>query len=757
MIVCIFLTSLISLFLDVCDEIRQCFKLCEGWLAPFPWSEEFHFHLYDVYTKLKEVNRKKPNVPATDDLVNFLSAICKPHEECSQHITLFVVGEPGMGKTTFRRKLVFGLARRRQSEDCIKRFDTMPILRCCDMKSDLWETIYDQRLPQEVRRELRDTFADFVCHNHTRLLLVHDGLDEVPSDKLPTLLEIVKGRVLPEYGLLAMARHKPGMEEATKHFETPLEIKEFTDEDAKQINCKFATGDWAQKPLSNLRGDENLKNICPENKTELYMDIIRCVERGLPEMSKDLIQEVNKTLLKHLGKITLNGLRKDSLDFEQSEIGSFTDHSFSSFKPEGSEQWWHECYSSLHRSFQEWLAARYLCELLQKEISPESLFTCRYAQQLNEVLPSTCGLLAPWYEETAALIKSITTQVNVKTTEAQPSDASCKLLVSMQKPPNKDDQDAMGFVFVARECINECCIDLAREFGSSLELHSLSLQDQKLSVANVHVLSNSLKWNTTVTELNLSGNNIGDAGASGLADLLKSNKILTKLKLSQNAIGEAGALQLAAGLKQGNTPLTVLDLADNNIGDVGATCLADGLTTNKTLREFNLSHNSIGDVGATCLFDALKVNTILTLFNLSHNNIGDGGATYFSVPLTINTTLTLFSLSHNDIGDAGATCLADALTTNKTLAEFNLSHNNIGDVGATCLSEALKVNTTLTLFNLSHNKIGDGGATSLADALTVNRFMSQLNLYGNNDVGESALEPLSNLVPAGRVILPSRN
>ena len=39
--------------------IRQLDEDREGWLAPFPWSEEFQFSLDNIYTRLKFVTRKK--------------------------------------------------------------------------------------------------------------------------------------------------------------------------------------------------------------------------------------------------------------------------------------------------------------------------------------------------------------------------------------------------------------------------------------------------------------------------------------------------------------------------------------------------------------------------------------------------------------------------------------------------------------------------------------------------------------------------
>ena len=51
-------------------------------------------------------------------------------------------------------------------------------------------------------------------------------------------------------------------------------------------------------------------------------------------------------------------------------------------------------------------------------------------------------------------------------------------------------------------------------------------------------LSDSLKSNSTLTELNLYQSSIGDSGARALSDSLKSNSTLTKLDLYENSIGD---------------------------------------------------------------------------------------------------------------------------------------------------------------------------------------------------------------------------
>ncbi|KAL9965540.1 hypothetical protein ACROYT_G029354 [Oculina patagonica] len=728
---------------EIIDGIRQLYKLREGWLAPFPWCEEFHFHLDDIFTRLKVVSRKKTRGTATTNTVN-MSGIFKPHEECRQPRTVLIEGKPGMGKTTYCKKLVYDWATRKQeAEDCFPMFETVLMLRCRDMKSDLWEAIDDQLLPRDVKEDVKERFFNFIRHNQSNVLLILDGLDEVPANKLPMFTEIIQGRILPKCRLVATARHEAGMK-VRIHCDTLLEIEGFTKIDAWKFIVKYfkTMEGLAQKLLSKLLNDENLNEltanplntallclVCeefqgdfPESRTELYMNIVQCVlrryiqKKGLPENNEDLI-EFYETQLKHLGWIALKGLREDNLDFEESELGSHSadlpGFGFLSVQPGGSKLRPRRRYSFLHKSFQEWFAAFYLCcQLLEKEVSADSLASDRgYFHELKEVLKFACGMIAARCKETTeALVKSLTSLVN--------------------------HEDNGGCFSVVLECIQECKqekngfhLKLTRVSGSLLKRKALELR--RIIGVDALIVAEALKWNSSLTELNLSVNNIGYQGANGLAEALKKNTSLTELNLSGNNIGDAGANGLAEALQK-NTSLTELNLSVNNIGYQGANGLAEALKKNTSLTELNLSGNDIGDAGATGLAEALQNNTSLTELNLSDNNIGDAGATGLAEALQNNTSLTELYLSDNNIGDAGAAGLAEALQNNTSLTELNLSDNNIGDAGAAGLAEALQNNTSLTELNLSRNNIGDQGANGLAEALKKNKSLTVLYLSVNN-------------------------
>ena len=685
------------------------------------------------------IGRKKTRGTATDKVVN-MSAIFKPHEECPQPRTVLIEGKPGMGKTTYCQKLVYDWATGKPAaDDCFPQFETLLLLKCRDIKSDIWEAIDDQLLPLDIQGNDREKFFTFIRKHQSSVLLVLDGLDELPASKLLEFSEIIQGRVLPKCHLVATSRPEAGMK-VRRYYDTILEIVGFTLEDVENFICKYFKDmtDLAQKLLFKLRKDKSLKDltanplntallcllceecqgIFPESSTQLYLDIIECVlrrfrrKKGLPETSEKLT-ELYKTELRLLGRIALNGLREGNLDFDERELRNhnveLSGFGFLSVQPRGSKMRPCHHYAFLHKSFQEIFAAYYICcELVNHKVTPESLVSdARYFNELKQVLLFSCGILAVQCEETAVdLIANITTQVNNFGRETVP---------------------------IALECIAECKreksnahVKLARVFGSGLQL-----QNARLKTDHITCFAEAMKVNTTLTELILSCNNIRDAGAASLAEAIKVNTTLTQLKLWDNNIGAAGAASLAEAMKV-NTTLTQLTLVKNNICDAGAASLAEAMKVNTTLTQLILSCNNICDAGAASLAEAIKVNTTLTQLELWDNNIGDAGAASLAEAMKVNTTLTKLILSFTNICDAGAASLAEAIKVNTTLTLLTLRKNNIGAAGATSLAEAMKVNTTLTQLMLGKNNIGAAGATSLAEAIKVNTTLTQLTLRKNN-------------------------
>ena len=209
---------------------------------------------------------------------------------------------------------------------------------------------------------------------------------------------------------------------------------------------------------------------------------------------------------------------------------------------------------------------------------------------------------------------------------------------------------------------------------------------------------------------------IGPEGGSALAEALRFNCTLTYLDLQYNNIGDTGAAALGEVLRT-NTTLKELYLAANNIGETGSEALGKGLQSNRTLTHLNLRFNHcIGDSGAAAIARALQIRgTKLIRLDLGFNKISSSGTTSISEALCVNSSLTHLGLRCNKINSSGAATIAKSLQSNRTLIHLDLRSNEIGDSGAKEFAHALRNhNNTLGFLDLDDNySISSVGIESL--------------------------------------------
>ena len=769
---------------ELIDGIRQLYESREGWLSPFPWCEEFQYFVGDIFTRLTVVRRKKTRGEVTDKIIT-MSSLLDPHEECSEPKTVLIEGKAGIGKTTYCKKYVYDWATKKQNtHDCVTDIKVVLFLKCRDIKSDIWEAIDDQLLPRDVDEDVKQQFFQFIRANQSSILLILDGLDELPSSEEPIISEIIAGRVLPKCKVVATARHKAG-KKVRKSCDTLLEVKGFTEAQAREFIAKYfkEKSELAEKLSARISRDGNLREMCanplntallcllceefggilPEKRTTLFLNMIECVLRRyrkkteLPDTKEDLIN-LYKPQLNTLGLIALNGLKQDKLDFEENELGKHANDlaafGFLSAHHGGSKLRPSPHYAFLHKSFQECFAAFYLCcQIQDKRTTPEKLVSDdRYFLDMTQVLLFSCGILADQSDqEAAALVSSLGNRVN------NLANKNCRsvrfLLEAINECKRKKDDFHLQLAKCFGDNLNQTHLYVECEFLSeglavilsaviiaNATLTTLGLCFGCLSDSGATSIAEAIKVNKTLTSLDLSNNSISDAGATSIAEAIKVNKSLTHLKLFGNGVSDAGATSIAEVIKVNET-LTFLDLSNNRISDEGATSIAEAIEVNKTLTHLKLFGNGISDAGATSIAEVIKVNETLTFLDLSNNRISDEGATSIAEAIEVNKTLTHLKLFGNGISDAGATSIAEVIKVNETLTFLDLAFNDIGHTGATSLAEAIKVNQTLTSLNLSKNRSSDAGASSIAEAIKVNKTLTNLNLSRNgiSDAGAKSI------------------
>ena len=597
-------------------------------------------------------NKDKTRGSLTEKVVE-MSAIFQPHESCPNPRAVLIEGDPGMGKTTYCNKLAFDWATGNAGKDFLK-FKLVLLVRCCDMNSNLQDAIAAQVLPSDIKEQEREKFFDFIKHNQSNVLLVLDGLDELPSGKLSELQDIIKGKstMLHKCPLVVTARHEAGIE-VVKYCDTLLEIEGFTSTDASEFIQKFFEGKGeqgaktAQNLLDKLEEDQSLKElianplntalICllcedsdgklPESKTKLYWEIVEDVlrrykkKKNLPETSENVIEE-HKSQLKQLGLIAWNALLENKKFFEKNQLESHTDDilgfGFLSWQRGSSRRKPHPQYSFVHKSFEEWFASFYLCDqLMCGEMSPDDLAADeRYFSEhadLKQVLLFTCGILTQESEDKAtALIQSLAAHIDQ-------GDGNLEAL-----------KKSNGKFFVAVECIKECKkegsnfhLDLARTFGKFLTLQSVFVFNRNVGYVECDVIAKMLTENTTVKQLNFSHNKLDSKCADKICEMLCNNNTLTHLDLSGNKLDSECADKICEGLCNNNT-LKCLFLSNNKFDSEGAEKICEGLCNNNSLIDLVLSGNKLDSEGAEKICEMLcNNNNTLKHLVLWGNNISD--------------------------------------------------------------------------------------------------------------------------------------
>ena len=196
-------------------------------------------------------------------------------------------------------------------------------------------------------------------------------------------------------------------------------------------------------------------------------------------------------------------------------------------------------------------------------------------------------------------------------------------------------------------------------FSSSINLTREQLIDQDIPIVIEHGMIQK-----RCTLLDLTGNEITFEGATCLANALNNNSTLQELILYNNRLGDKGVRLLAFELSINNNTLKKLNLGFNEITDDGAQHLAQMLKTNRTLTHLWLQENHIGDRGTQLLAGVLARH---------------------------NWTLELLALYSNKLlSDLSVNAMLDMLRMNQSLQQLNIDHCSLTEVGEAKLQEMIQ-------------------------------------------------------------------
>ena len=340
-----------------------------------------------------------------DDEVNVFD-IFKVSDKDKDVMTL-VEGSPGMGKTTFCLKLAYDWAHGNIPSECsFRKFEFAFLLKCRDIDGDIMEAISEQLLPRGMEKSV-EKLLHFMTdiHNQERILIILDGLDELPERSRHHVDELLHRRILPFCYVLATTRQERGIEAGkTFVFNIHLEIKGYTESDSiAYVRRHFET--IGQPPKGERLIDEMQQNtflnalrnnplnvllLCcifedyegnlPTSRTELYQVIVQCLLRRYCAKNSMAVPEDNNTLQERfeedifaLGELAWACLLNDRQSFPEGKLAEYEvksqnliarkigllykEESLKRISPQ------HE-YWFLHKTFQEYLAAAFIAHKL---------------------------------------------------------------------------------------------------------------------------------------------------------------------------------------------------------------------------------------------------------------------------------------------------------------------------------------------------------------------------------------------------------
>ncbi|XP_072893711.1 ribonuclease inhibitor-like [Hemitrygon akajei] len=172
------------------------------------------------------------------------------------------------------------------------------------------------------------------------------------------------------------------------------------------------------------------------------------------------------------------------------------------------------------------------------------------------------------------------------------------------------------------------------------KLIGLTLENVGLTDSGAEDLLSALSTNPSLTELDLSDNKLGDSGVKLVFAALRNPECkIQKLRLREVGLTDSGAEDLVSALST-KPSLTELNLSGNELGDSGVKLVSAALRNPECkIQKLRLRDVGLTDSGTEDLISALSTNPSLTVLNLELNSLTDR-----SVPALRRLILTLLSL-----------------------------------------------------------------------------------------------------------------
>ena len=402
-------------------------------------------------------------------------------------------------------------------------------------------------------------------------------------------------------------------------------------------------------------------------------------------------------------------------------------------------------YHFIHRTFQEFLAATYLVQLMKENICifdkfqlSKSDVTSKYRQ----VFLFAAGILGKdgtlFFKHCGEILKR---NWNWKSPEED-----CRFLIELL-----NESGASNILSMVATVYS--CIPLPQSLELNMEdQHTRRLVRYAYEASSLASNVDALQW---IHKLSLTkAHALSEDSASDLHRILNDNKTLKELVISTSDITSLLVNTLLKGLSS-NLPLSSLTLKPSksipaDVADSLGTALAfcNSLTTVK-LKLFSYSNAWARDVSGSGLLKSTHLESV----DLEYHGVPDSTAVQAFKLLVSKKSLTSFSVTlFGDMEDCLASALSEGLSEETTLNSLAVViHGSLSNHGAALLANGFQLNRTL--YSLVLKVLGDvpecwTGVVDNIHTLAATKSWKSLTLHPNmkgkfDDASFSLLNPIS--------------